>query len=243
MGMIDLHNHLLPGIDDGAEDISKSVELARLAVADGISHLVCTPHIHPGRYENTPETIASALAEFQSALIAESVELKVSAAAEVRFGLELMEGITRDAIPFLGEWQGKKVLLLEFPHGEVPFGAEKLTQWMIQRGVLPMIAHPERNKGIMKNRSKLKPFLQQGCLLQVTASSVAGKFGETARSVATELLTEGQVTILATDAHNTSHRPPELKPGVRAAAELIGDQRAAELVTQNPWQLAEVHFA
>lgn len=242
MGMIDLHNHLLPGIDDGAGDIRKSVELARIAVAEGISHLVCTPHIHPGRYDNTPETINSALAEFRSALAGEAINLKVAAAAEVRIGAELMEAIGRDAIPFLGEWQGKKVLLLEFPHGEVPFGAEKLTHWLIQRGILPMIAHPERNKGIMKNRSKLKPFLRQGCLLQLTASSVAGHFGEAARAVAAELLSEGWVTILATDAHNLSHRPPELKPGVRAAAELIGNRQATQLVTENPWRLAEVHF-
>src|SRR5690554_4725984 len=105
MGMIDLHNHLLPGIDDGAEDVGKSVELARVAVANGISHLVCTPHIHPGRYDNTPDTIAAALAEFKSALLAESVALKVAAAAEVRFGLELMQGITQQTVPFLGEWQ------------------------------------------------------------------------------------------------------------------------------------------
>ncbi len=242
MGMIDLHNHLLPGIDDGAEDVGKSVELARMAVADGISHLVCTPHIHPGRYDNTPETIGAALESFRAALTAAEIPLKVSSAAEVRFGLELMEGVTRGVIPFLGEWEGRKVLLLEFPHSEVPFGAEKLTQWMIQRGILPMIAHPERNKGIMKSRSKLKPFLQQGCLLQVTAASVAGSFGETAQTVAAELLRDGQVTILATDAHNSTHRPPLLRPGVQAAAELIGDQQAAALVTHNPWQLAQVHF-
>lgn len=242
MGMIDLHSHLLPGIDDGAEDVTTSIELARMAVADGISHLVCTPHIHPGRFDNTPDTIDPALSVFRAALADAGISLKVSSAAEVRFGLELMEGITRGVIPFLGEWEGRKVLLLEFPHSEVPFGAEKLTQWMIQRGVLPMIAHPERNKGIMKSRSKLKPFLQQGCLLQVTAASVAGGFGETARSVAAELLTEGHVSILATDAHNTSHRPPQLRAGVQAAAELIGDQQAATLVTHNPWQLAQGHF-
>lgn len=242
MGMIDLHNHLLPGIDDGAEDVSKSVELASIAVADGISHLVCTPHIHPGRFDNTPETISVALATFRAALSEAGIALKVASAAEVRFGLELMEGITRGVIPFLGEWEGRNVLLLEFPHGEVPFGAEKLTQWMIQRNILPMIAHPERNKGIMKSRSKLKPFLQQGCLLQVTASSVSGGFGETARSIAEELLLEGCVTILATDAHNTDHRPPQLRPGVKAAAALIGDAPAANLVTRNPWKLAQGHF-
>lgn len=242
MGMIDLHNHLLPGIDDGAEDVERSLELARIAVADGISHLVCTPHIHPGRYENTPETIAAALAEFEAALQNAGLDLKVSSAAEVRFGLELMDGVARNAVPFLGEWQGRKVLLLEFPHSEVPFGAEKLTAWLISRNILPMIAHPERNKGIMKSRSRLKPFLDQGCLLQVTAASVAGRFGQSCQEVSEELLKDGKVTILATDAHNVEHRPPCLKEGVKAAAALIGDKAAAQLVTTNPWSIAQVNF-
>lgn len=243
MGMIDLHNHLLPGIDDGAEDVGTSIELARIAVKDGITHLVCTPHIHTGRYDNTQQTIQAAFEQFQQALQAENIALKVAWAAEVRFGLELMEWAGMGTLPFLGEWQGKKVLLLEFPHNEVPFGAEKLTSWLIGRNILPMIAHPERNKGIMKSRSKLKPFLNQGCLLQVTAGSVAGHFGETAREVALELLQEDKVTILATDAHNTRHRPPQLKEGVRAAAAVTGEKKAAELVTLNPWTLAQVHFS
>ena len=243
MGMIDLHNHLLPGIDDGAEDVDTSIELARIAVADGITHLVCTPHIHAGRYDNTPQTIQAAFKQFQQALEAEQIGLKVAYAAEVRFGLELMEWAAMNALPFLGEWQGKQVLLLEFPHGEVPFGAEKLTSWLIGRNILPIIAHPERNKAIMKSRSKLKPFLDQGCLLQVTASSVAGHFGETAQDIAIVLLQENTVTIVATDAHNSRHRPPRLKEGVRAAADVIGEKKAAELVTINPWTLAQVHFS
>ncbi len=242
MGMIDLHNHLLPGIDDGAEDVETSIELARMAVADGISHLVCTPHIHPGRFDNTPDSIAQALAAFRQALDEKGIDLGVSSAAEVRFGLELMEGIALGTVPFLGEWQGDKVLLLEFPHGDIPFGAEKLTRWMIDRKVRPMIAHPERNKAIMKSRVKLKPFLDQGCLLQVTAGSVAGRFGEQARSVAHELLQEGKVTILASDAHNRSHRPPLLREAVHMAAQLIGDKEAAALVTTTPWAIAGGHF-
>lgn len=242
MAMVDLHSHLLPGIDDGAQDVGQSIELARVAVADGISHLVCTPHIHPGRYDNTPESIAAALDTFRRALSDADIKLNVSAAAEVRFGLELMDGIARDAVPFLGEWEGRKVLLLEFPHSEVPFGAEKLTGWLLSRNILPMIAHPERNKGIMKSRARLKPFLDQGCLLQVTAGSVAGRFGTQCREVAEELLQSGKVTILATDAHNIEHRPPELREGVEAAAAVVGDKAAAAMVTSTPWSIAQVHF-
>jgi protein-tyrosine phosphatase len=240
--MMDLHNHLLPGIDDGAPDLETALQLARIAVDEGISHMVCTPHIHPGRYENTPDTIAPALALFRQGLSDAGIPLHVASAGEVRFGMELMVGVSQGAIPFLGEWEGNKVMLLEFPHGEIPFGAEKLTQWLISQKITPMIAHPERNKGIMKSPSKLKPFLQQGCLTQVTAMSVSGDFGSQAQAIAHELLEAGAVTILATDAHNTEHRPPVLRPGVHAAAKIVGNQKAAELVQANPRKIAACHF-
>ncbi|MBF7730487.1 tyrosine-protein phosphatase [Pseudomonas sp. N040] len=240
--MIDLHNHLLPGIDDGAPDLATSLALARIAVADGITHLVCTPHIHPGRYDNTPAIIQGAHAQFVAALQAADIPLQVATAAEVRFGAELMLGIGAGQIPFLGEWQGKQVLLLEFPHGEVPFGAERMISWLLQRNIVPMLAHPERNKGIMRAPARLKPFIEQGCLLQVTAASVAGGFGPAAEAIAHDLLREGLVTILASDAHNQEYRPPILTDGVRQAARLIGEARAEALVSHTPWQIAQGHF-
>lgn len=240
--MIDLHNHLLPGIDDGAPDLDTALQLAEIAVADGTTHLVCTPHIHPGRYENTPETINQALAIFQKGLLEHNIPLQVAAAAEVRFGMELMIGVKSKSIPFLGQWQGKDVLLLEFPHGEIPFGAERLTSWLLQHKVIPMIAHPERNKGLMREPGKLKPFIEQGCLLQVTAGSVAGHFGEVAQDLAIELLEKNWVTILASDAHNVEHRPPILTAGLAVATEVLGADAAQRLVKDNPWQLAQHHF-
>lgn len=240
--MIDLHSHLLPGIDDGAPDLETALELARVAVQDGITHMVCTPHIHPGRYDNTPASITAARDSLVAGLKAENISLHIAAAAEVRFGMELMLGIGQGQIPFLGEWQGKKVLLLELPHGEVPFGAERLTAWLLQRNIVPMIAHPERNKGIMRSPSKLKPFIQQGCLLQVTASSVSGRFGPAAQEIAHALLEEGVVTILASDAHNLDYRPPILSEGFEHAAELIGESQAELLVRHRPWQIAQSHF-
>lgn len=240
--MIDLHNHLLPGIDDGAPDLDTALQLAEIAVSDGTTHLVCTPHIHPGRYENTPETINQALAIFQAGLLEHNIPLQVAAAAEVRFGMELMIGVKTNTIPYLGQWQGKNVLLLEFPHGEIPFGAERLTSWLLQHNVIPMIAHPERNKGLMREPGKLKPFIEQGCLLQVTAGSVAGSFGEVAQDLAIELLEKNWVTILASDAHNAEHRPPILTAGLAVATEVLGADAAQRLVKDNPWQLAQHHF-
>ncbi|VVP27809.1 Tyrosine-protein phosphatase YwqE [Pseudomonas fluorescens] len=240
--MIDLHNHLLPGIDDGSPDLEMSLALARLAVQDGITHVVCTPHIHPGRYDNTIETIQAAQACFVAGLEKASIPLKVAAAAEVRFGVELMVGIRQGTMPFLGEWEGNKVLLLEFPHGDIPYGAEQLVTWLLQQKIIPILAHPERNKGIMRMPSRLKPFIELGCLIQVTASSVAGHFGPVAQSVAHGLMEQGLVTILASDAHNLIHRPPVLSEGVRQAAHIVGDTKAEAMVKHTPWTIAQGLF-
>lgn len=240
--MIDLHNHLLPGIDDGAPDLETALQLAEIAVRHGTTHLVCTPHIHPGRYDNTPVTINQALALFQQGLNQHNIPLQVAAAAEVRFGMELMIGVKNKSIPFLGQWQGQNVMLLEFPHGEIPFGAERLTAWLLQQSIIPMIAHPERNKGLMRDPDKLNPFIQQGCLLQVTAGSVAGDFGEVAQELAVQWLEKNWVTILASDAHNLEHRPPILTTGLAAASEILGEDAARRLVIDNPWQIAQQHF-
>ncbi|WP_439862021.1 tyrosine-protein phosphatase [Pseudomonas sp. MBLB4136] len=240
--MIDLHNHLLPGIDDGAPDLDTSLALARVAVADGITHVVCTPHIHPGRYDNTPASIEAARLELVAALDKAQIPLRVAAAAEVRFDMELMMGVSQGTIPFLGEWRGKRVLLLEFPHGLVPFGAERLIGWLLQRDIVPMIAHPERNKGLMRSPEQLKPLLAQGCLLQVTAGAVAGHFGPAAEQLALNLLAEDVVTVIASDAHNLQHRPPVLSEGMQRAARIVGKAKAEALVNHTPWLIAQTHF-
>lgn len=241
--MIDLHCHLLPGIDDGAKDMETALALARMAVASGTTHMVCTPHLHPGRYENTAASIVKSLTGFRQALRQADIPLQVGAAAEVRFDMEIMMQLAAGELPFIGRWQDKDVMLLEFPHGEIPFGAERLTQWLLQRNVLPMIAHPERNKGVMRMPSQLKPFIQQGCLLQVTAGSLAGRFGERAQELAEQLLQEDVVTVIASDAHNLQHRPPLLAEGRERAAALIGDAAAEALVLTRPATITAHRFA
>lgn len=241
--MIDLHSHLLPGIDDGAADLDEAVALARMAVDDGITHVLCTPHIQPGRFDNDLASIETALHGLCSELTLRGIPLQVRAAAEVHFGLEVMDGIAREQLPFVGEWDGKPALLLELPHGLIPHGADRLTRWLLQKGVVPMLAHPERNRGFIATPRRLQTFIDQGCLLQLTAGSLDGRFGESAREFAESLLMEGRVTVLATDAHNAAHRPPILSGGLARATQLIGEAEAQRLVTERPWQIAENRFA
>jgi protein-tyrosine phosphatase len=239
--MIDLHCHLLPGIDDGASSMEEALSLARLAVNDGITHMVVTPHVHPGRYENDVRSIRPVFEAFQAALVENDILLSVKAAGEVRLSVEVLTMFAAGQLPFLGEWDGKKVMLLELPHSHVPPGSDKLVKWLLDRGVLPMIAHPERNKGIMADVTKLAPFIEMGCLFQLTAMSVSGGFGVEAKRLSDQMLDNGWVTVIASDGHNCDRRPPVLSEAVRAAAELIGDSEARRLVWGNPAKIIGVY--
>ncbi len=240
--MIDLHCHLLHGIDDGAGTIEQGLELARAAVEDGITHAVATPHIHAGRYDNNADSIASVYKVFRQALQREHIPLHLDYAAEVRLSAELPVLLMQDKIPFLGEWEGSKVLLLELPHSHIPPGLDQFLRWLKQRNIRAMIAHPERNKDILRQFRKLERLLRHDCLFQVTATSLNGQFGEAAMSCAQQMLKRGVITVLATDTHHIVRRPPNLSAGRQAAEKIVGEMKSWELVWDNPLKIASCQF-
>ena len=140
--MIDIHCHMLPGIDDGPEGLDESIEMARLAVANGITEAVVTPHIHAGRYDNTRESVARSTQQFQQCLQDNNIDLRLRMAAEIRIGPELMAMVEAQQVPWLGSLDGYQLLLLEFPHSHIPVGSDKLVRWCLERKVRPVIAHP-----------------------------------------------------------------------------------------------------
>ena len=232
--MIDIHCHLLPGIDDGARTMADALAMARVATGDGIEFAVMTPHLHPGRYENTRSSTVEPLREFRAALKKEKIPLEIGIAAEVRLAIEILPLLERDEVPFLGELEGYRILLLEFPHSHIPHRAENLIAKLLDMKVRPIIAHPERNKDVIRHLAKIEPFVEMGCLLQLTASAVAGRFGRGAHLRARQLLEKGVVNVLATDAHNLKGRRPVLREGMQAAAEIVGDEEAYAMVYENP---------
>lgn len=235
--MVDLHCHILPGIDDGAETVEEALALARCAVSNGITHLLATPHVHAERYDNDAASVEAVYRRFSQALAEHGIPLQLYMAGEVRIGSELLLMIPEGRIPFMGTWDGRQVMLLEFPHSHIPPGSDKLVKWLLARDILPMIAHPERNKAAMRDVTVLKPFRDLGCLFQVTAMSVSGDFGEPAQRLAEWLLVNQWVTVLASDAHNLQYRPPNLEPGRAQAAAWIGEEAAWQLVRDNPARL------
>jgi protein-tyrosine phosphatase len=241
--MIDVHCHLLPGIDDGAGDISVALKMARAAYDNGIRFSIMTPHIHPGRYENTAQTISRSLARFQIALQKARIPLKVGMAAEVRLSPEILPMLESNQIPFLGQHEGYRIMLLEFPHSHIPPGADRLVETLLARNVRPIIAHPERNKDVIRKYSKIRPFIEMGCFLQLTASSVAGRFGKMSHKRSLQLLGSDAFMMLATDAHNLKGRYPELREGYEAAAKYVGPDEARKLVLDNPMAVVRSQFS
>ena len=229
--MIDVHNHLLPGIDDGAQTLDDSIELINIAVADGITHIVATPHIHPGRFDNDINSIAVAFNKLQNWIKHTNTPITLTTAAEVRISVELLTLLETKSIPFIGKWGEYDVMLLEMPHSHILPGSDKLIKLLLNNNIKPLIAHPERNKEIMAAPDKIKAFTEMGCLLQVTAGSVVGRFGDKAQQVALQLCEENLTTLIATDAHNKKHRPPKLAEAYEYLSGKFGRKYMEQLQT------------
>ncbi len=131
--MYDLHCHMLPGIDDGARNMDEALSMAELAVADGVHGVVLTPHVHPGRWENTHATISAALDGLRAALAANEIPLSVAYAAEVRLSDDILVMVSQNTLPFYGDIEGYRVMLLEFPHGHIVPGSDKLVKWLMAK--------------------------------------------------------------------------------------------------------------
>lgn len=155
----------------------------------------------------------------------------------MRLDYDILPLVEADRVPFLGTLEGYRVMLLEFPHSHVPMGADKFVAWLLARKIRPMIAHPERNKDLMRDASRLQPFVDQGCLLQITADALTGEFGELCTERARAFLERGWVSVLASDAHDTQDRLPRIAPGREAAAKIVGEEEARRLTLDMPLRI------
>jgi protein-tyrosine phosphatase len=240
--MIDLHCHILPGIDDGAQSIEDSLNLLKAAVADGISRIVCTPHIQLGRFDNTNDIIENAFNEVKESAKKAELKIELAFAAEVRICPEIMLLVKQKRLPFIGKWQEKDVLLLELPHSHIPAGTEQLINWLNKNNIIPMIAHPERNRDIIADISRLSRIPTSSCLYQITAASLCGDFGEVPQRISEQLLTDNKVTIIASDAHSIKRRPPKLSQAKKIVEELVGLERAEMLLYKTPKLISDCKF-
>lgn len=229
--MIDLHSHILPGIDDGAPDLATSLEMARIAAADGIRVMACTPHIYPGLYPNSGPDIRARIERLQLEIDAAGILLRLVEGADTHLVPDLVDLVRAGDVPTLGN---SRYLLLEPPHHvEPPRFADSLFE-LLAAGIVPLVTHPERLTWIEDRYDTFRRAVSSGALLQLTAGSLTGRFGRRAQHWSHRMLQDGVVAIIATDAHGTGRRSPVLSEARACAAELLGDEEAMHLVSTRP---------
>lgn len=207
--MIDLHCHLLPGVDDGSKSLEISLKMAEEAVENGITHALLTPHHMNGVYVNHKADVLRMTSDFQSALDEHEIELTVFPGQEVRINGELLDALNNDDILFADE--DNQYLMLEFPDDDVPAYTMDMIFQLQQRGIIPVVVHPERNTKIMRHPELLYEMLEKGCLSQITASSYVGTFGEKVEKFSRQLIAANQGYVFASDAHNLPGRKYEMR--------------------------------
>lgn len=229
--MIDLHNHILPGIDDGAVDVAMSIEMARMHVAQGVEIVACTPHILPGVYHNDGAQIRRAVDDLQQVLDEAGIPLILIPGADNHVVPAFVEGIRAGRLLTLGE---TRYVLVEPPHNLAPARLDELVFTILLANYVPIVTHPERLKWVEEKYDLIERMAARGVWMQITSGSLTGRFGRRPKYWAERMVGEGKVHILASDAHDTAKRPPDLAGGRRAAERLVGAAHAMQMTVGRP---------
>jgi len=226
--MIDIHHHLLYGLDDGSPDLETSLAMAQMAIDDGITHIACTPHAN-SEHAFRPEENAARLACIQEKI---GDRLTLGLGCDFHLSFDNIESALDN--PTRYSINGKKYLLVEFPDFGIPISISNTFHEMLVAGTIPILTHPERNLTLMQQPEKLVEWIRMGCLVQVTAGSLLGRFGKSPQRVAQQLVASRRVHVLATDAHNTTSRPPIMSEAYAYLSNKYGKDEAERLCVLNP---------
>ncbi len=230
---IDIHSHILPGIDDGSRDMEQSLEIIKIAVLDGITAIFATPHVISGVYENRKEDIRRALQEVNKQIRAENITLQLLPGAEIRLEPDLPQRQQRGELMSLNDTG--RYLLLELPSAYIPDYTDRVIYELQLQGITTILAHPERNVSISKNPRLLLELAARGTLVQLNTGSITGLFGSEVKKTAHKLLKLGCVHALGSDAHSAQGgRIPVISPAYEQIKKLYGAETAEILSYVNP---------
>jgi protein-tyrosine phosphatase len=231
--MVDIHSHILWGLDDGAVSLDVSLEMVRLAAGTGTTDIVATPHAN-NEYEYDPEKVRERIKELQT---------RCGAIPKIHPGCDfhLSFGNIENALqnPRRYTVNARSYLMVELPDHMMPPNLGRAFEHMMAAGIIPVITHPERNRVLWTEERQFNAWLEQGCYAQVTAQSLEGHFGRKARETAWKLLQDGRAQFVASDGHDIEHRPPRLDRAFALVAEKHGEPTANRLFIENPRHLLE----
>ncbi len=235
---VDIHCHLIPGIDDGATTWDETLAMAQMAVADGIGTIIATPHQLGSFVHNQATTIRARTCELQGFLDQHQVPLRVLPGADVRIEADLAARISRGEVLSLADH--RRHVLLELPH-EIYFPIDRLLADLTAIGVVGILSHPERNFGILAQTGVVRPLVDAGCLMQITAGSLSGAFGPDCQKFSEWLVERRLVHFVASDAHGAKSRRPLLRKAFDRVVALAGRETALDLCCRNPAAVAAGH--
>ena len=235
--MIDAHCHLIPSIDDGAKDLEMSLAMARVAMDSGTMAVFCTPHHLNGVFKNSRNAVLVHLERLQQELADANINLTLAPGSELHLTPELPgQVLDGQALTYADRGQAA---LVELPKRTVPLGADDILEQLLYRGVVPIIAHPERNSELVRNPQRVAEWVDWGCKLQLTAQSCSGDFGKPIQQISQAWCQYGWVHIVASDAHRPHGRSPDMQSGFAVLEQWLGRDSAHILTEQNPRCLLE----
>jgi protein-tyrosine phosphatase len=227
--MVDIHCHILPEVDDGPKSWTVATAMCDIALADGIDHIVATPHAND-RYAYDREYLEAALQKLRNLI--QNTTLQLTLGCDFHFSYENVQDLAVHPKRYVIGTTG--YLLVEFSNYAIAPNMTDSLYRLLDGGIAPIITHPERCPVLLRNEARVLEWVNAGCAVQVTASALTGRWGEPARAFARSLLDKDAVHVLATDAHDTEHRPPKLSSAREIVADRYGNDIAEALVEYNP---------
>jgi len=228
--MIDIHSHILPEFDDGAETLEVSIQMAEHAASGGTTVIFATPHISTSDRTDLTGKIADKAAMLQETLDSHGINVKIIPGAEVYLSPCILKALDKGKPITLGI---SKYILIDMPSRVMPTELENLMLGLEARGITPILAHPERNMLVQQDPGILEPMVKRGMLIQTNASSILGGHGKAAAATALTLLRHRWVQFLASDSHSAQNRLPRLVMAARALIHSFGANVVSDLVENN----------
>jgi protein-tyrosine phosphatase len=232
-GFIDIHCHILPGLDDGPESMDESLEMVKMAVNNGTSHIFCTPHVYPDVYDTNADSIKRALGELKNKV---SNGVKFFFGGDVRITPDLVERLANQEVPTLN---GSPYLLVEFPSQIIPPFTSRLIFNLRRNGLIPIVTHPERCAYFARDFTGLRVLREQGCLVQLTAMSLTKDVPKEVRKNTLAMIEHGLVDFIASDGHSAGHRAPILSKAYEEVQRRFGKDLAREIFFENPQRILD----